>query len=402
HSQGEAAFSHLTLVTGRASDSTQRMRFSRDLSLTLRLSDSRASLGSSMFLSLSLRGVFLFPMFLTITHTAEDHRLKPQESSASTSLSENETSLFSLDLRTDAPPLKTLQRNDTLLLFKHISTSSEEDAAPQPDTIHPLTSTSAGFTTLALSTSTTNPPVSTSRDSSWSPADHLSTEPDGVLSWPETLSSDESMSSEDLPLIFEPFEDTTVSPKLLTPEKKHTAAPELSLPAEIMTTPSTEASAEIRNTAGTSSSSENQRTPASSKSKSKSSSAITPSTSSSTFITASRFRLRTTSDPVETTQEEADEEMDSEEESEEDLSESTQSPHTRAPFTLLPRPHPPVWLQMNQGLAGVLLLVGALYSIRVIHRRRKQGFKHHNRKQAEEPNEPDNTLLLMESSEDEL
>ncbi|XP_077056143.1 uncharacterized protein armh4 isoform X3 [Siphateles boraxobius] len=122
-----------------------------------------------------------------------------------------------------------------------------------------------------------------------------------------------------------------------------------------------------------------------------------------------------------------DEEEESEEESEEDLMESTLAPHTRPPYSLIPPP--PVWVQRNQGLvrswvelirekagyvsgmlapvgigiAGALLLVGALYSIRLIHRKRRDSFKHQRRKPPREVRSgPDNAMLLADSSEDEF
>ncbi|XP_067240665.1 armadillo-like helical domain-containing protein 4 isoform X1 [Chanodichthys erythropterus] len=163
--------------------------------------------------------------------------------------------------------------------------------------------------------------------------------------------------------------------------------------------------------------------------------------------------LETKEEPDE---DEEDEEMDSdeeEEESEEDLMESTMAPHTRPPYSLIPPP--PVWVQRNQGLgenpqnshvitsvvikssfilcllsavrswvelirekagyvsgmlapvgigiAGALLLVGALYSIRLIHRKRRDSFKHQRRKPPREVRSgPDNAMLLADSSEDEF
>ncbi|XP_051953960.1 uncharacterized protein LOC127623599 [Xyrauchen texanus] len=129
-------------------------------------------------------------------------------------------------------------------------------------------------------------------------------------------------------------------------------------------------------------------------------------------------------------EDEEDEEMnlnDEEEESEEDLTETTTSTPTRAPYSLIPPP--PVWVQRNQGLvrswvelirekagyvsgmlapvgigiAGALLLVGALYSIRVIHHKRRDNFKHQRRKPPREVRSgPDNAMLLADSSEDEF
>ncbi|KAM6954412.1 uncharacterized protein armh4 [Aplochiton taeniatus] len=131
--------------------------------------------------------------------------------------------------------------------------------------------------------------------------------------------------------------------------------------------------------------------------------------------------------------EENEDTEESEEESEEDLTETPQPAPTRLPYSLIPPP--PVWVQRNQGLmrswvelirekagyvsgmlapvgigiAGALLIVGALYSIRMIHRKRRSSFKHQRRKvrQTEQPREPstncqDQAMLLADSSEDEF
>ncbi|XP_044026225.1 uncharacterized protein LOC122863627 isoform X2 [Siniperca chuatsi] len=122
-----------------------------------------------------------------------------------------------------------------------------------------------------------------------------------------------------------------------------------------------------------------------------------------------------------------------EDESEEDLTESPKTSSTQPPYSLIPPP--PVWVQRNQGLmrswvelirekagyvsgmlapvgigiTGALLIVGALYSIRMIHRKRRNSFKHQRRKvrQPEQPREPgtsrqDQAMLLADSSEDEF
>ncbi|XP_041721930.1 armadillo-like helical domain-containing protein 4 isoform X1 [Coregonus clupeaformis] len=122
-----------------------------------------------------------------------------------------------------------------------------------------------------------------------------------------------------------------------------------------------------------------------------------------------------------------------EEDSEEDLNENPIPAPTRPPYSLIPPP--PVWVQRNQGLmrswvelirekagyvsgmlapvgigiAGALLIVGALYSIRMIHRKRNS-FKHQSRRKVrhtEQPREPssngqDQAMLLADSSEDEF
>lgn len=122
-----------------------------------------------------------------------------------------------------------------------------------------------------------------------------------------------------------------------------------------------------------------------------------------------------------------------EDESEEDLTEMPKTSSTQPPYSLIPPP--PVWVQRNQGLmrswvelirekagyvsgmlapvgigiTGALLIVGALYSIRMIHRKRRNSFKHQRRKvrQPEQPREPgtsrqDQAMLLADSSEDEF
>ncbi|XP_059353847.1 armadillo-like helical domain-containing protein 4 [Carassius carassius] len=200
------------------------------------------------------------------------------------------------------------------------------------------------------------------------------------------------MSSEDLPLIFEPFEDITAPRASSGPSVTMTPAP---VTVERMV-------------------------------------------SMDTDHTSSDVRLSGTTEPItephpeaehhgttqqEPDEDEEDEEVDSDEEdSEEDLTESTMAP----PYSLIPPP--PVWVQRNQGLvrswvelirekagyvsgmlapvgigiAGALLLVGALYSIRAIHRRRNS-FKHQRRKPPRAVRSgPDNAMLLADSSEDEF
>ncbi|XP_005805673.2 uncharacterized protein C14orf37 homolog isoform X1 [Xiphophorus maculatus] len=122
-----------------------------------------------------------------------------------------------------------------------------------------------------------------------------------------------------------------------------------------------------------------------------------------------------------------------EEDSEEDLTEAPETSSTQPPYSLIPPP--PVWVQRNQrlmrswaelirekagyvsgmlapvgiGITGALLIVGALYSIRMLHRKRRNSFKHQRRKarQPEQPREPgtscqDQAMLLADSSEDEF
>ncbi|KAB5539883.1 hypothetical protein PHYPO_G00094300 [Pangasianodon hypophthalmus] len=123
----------------------------------------------------------------------------------------------------------------------------------------------------------------------------------------------------------------------------------------------------------------------------------------------------------------ADESEEEEEESEEELTEVPVHTPTRPPYILIPPP--PVWGQRNQGLirswvklirekagyvsgmlapvgigiAGALLIVGALYGIRLIHRKRRDSLKHQRRKQPTEVKSgPDQAMLLADSSEDEF
>ncbi|XP_042177771.1 armadillo-like helical domain-containing protein 4 isoform X2 [Oncorhynchus tshawytscha] len=137
--------------------------------------------------------------------------------------------------------------------------------------------------------------------------------------------------------------------------------------------------------------------------------------------------LESEEEPEEDEEDENTEESE-EEDSEEDLNETPIPAPTRPPYSLIPPP--PVWVQRNQGLmrrwvelirekagyvsgmlapvgigiAGALLIVGALYSIRMIHRKRNS-FKHQRRrKQPSEPssNGQDQAMLLADSSEDEF
>ncbi|XP_042565804.1 armadillo-like helical domain-containing protein 4 isoform X2 [Clupea harengus] len=128
----------------------------------------------------------------------------------------------------------------------------------------------------------------------------------------------------------------------------------------------------------------------------------------------------------EDTEDSEEEEGEEEEESDEDLTGAAAPAPTRPPYSLIPPP--PVWVQRNQGLArswvelirekagyvsgmlapvgigiaGALLIVGALYSIRMIHRKRKNSFKHQRRKPSEVRTGQDQAMLLADSSEDEF
>ncbi|XP_019911863.2 armadillo-like helical domain-containing protein 4 isoform X2 [Esox lucius] len=164
----------------------------------------------------------------------------------------------------------------------------------------------------------------------------------------------------------------------------------------------------------------------------------------STSMPATKSGLEELESEEELEEDEEDENTEeSEEDSEEDLNEPPVPAPTRAPYSLIPPP--PVWVQRNQGLmrswvelirekagyvsgmlapvgigiAGALLIVGALYSIRMIHRKRRNSFKHQRRRKMktpetffhisadEPPREPssngqDQAMLLADSSEDEF
>ncbi|XP_029902631.1 endochitinase A isoform X2 [Myripristis murdjan] len=148
------------------------------------------------------------------------------------------------------------------------------------------------------------------------------------------------------------------------------------------------------------------------------------------LVSKSRSGLEEMESEEEPDEDEEDEntEESEEEDSEEDLTETPKTASTRPPYSLIPPP--PVWVQRNQGLmrswvelirekagyvsgmlapvgigiTGALLIVGALYSIRMIHRKRRNSFKHQRRKQPREPgtSRQDQAMLLADSSEDEF
>ncbi|KAI3363791.1 hypothetical protein L3Q82_001398 [Scortum barcoo] len=117
---------------------------------------------------------------------------------------------------------------------------------------------------------------------------------------------------------------------------------------------------------------------------------------------------------IESEEEEDEDDENSEEsvedESEEDLTEMPKTSSTQPPYSLIPPP--PVWAgyvsgmlaPVGIGITGALLIVGALYSIRMIHRKRRNSFKHQRRKQPREPgtSRQDQAMLLADSSEDEF
>uniref|UniRef100_A0A8C2J0H9 Armadillo-like helical domain-containing protein 4 n=1 Tax=Cyprinus carpio TaxID=7962 RepID=A0A8C2J0H9_CYPCA len=261
----------------------------------------------------------------------------------------------------------------------------------------------------------------------WTEADHLQAEEASVFPSSQDVSTEATMSSEDLPLIFEPFEDITApgassGPSVaMTPAAVTAGDPELERMVS-MDTDHTSSDVRLSGMLETSGVTEPITEPhpeAEHYGTTQPGDDVTQSSVTHQPLTVSERESKEEPD-----EDEEDEELDSdEEESEEDLTESAMAP----PYSLIPPP--PVWVQRNQGLvrswvelirekagyvsgmlapvgigiAGALLLVGALYSIRVIHRRRRNSFKHQRRKPPREVRSgPDNAMLLADSSEDEF
>ncbi|KAK2884311.1 hypothetical protein Q8A67_017948 [Cirrhinus molitorella] len=349
----------------------------------------------------------------------------------------------SLSLMT--PPAGELETRHTLQ-----SNSSEEDRRLTPSVLQsdafslsPVTSgdSLAGF-------AAESGPSFSSRlldaPDTWTEADRLRAEEVSVLPSSQDVSTEATMSSEDLPLIFEPFEDVTPPGASSEPSVAMTPAAVTTGDAEpermvSMDTDHASSDVSVSRTLEMSGAREpiTEAHPAAqhygtTQRDDVTQSSVSHSVSEVVHLPASKPKTDT-EDPEskeEPDEDEEDEEMDSdeeEEESEEDLTESTMAPHTRPPYSLIPPP--PVWVQRNQGLvrswvelirekagyvsgmlapvgigiAGALLLVGALYSIRVIHRKRRNSFKHQRRKPPREVRSgPDNAMLLADSSEDEF
>ncbi|XP_073789975.1 armadillo-like helical domain-containing protein 4 isoform X2 [Danio rerio] len=298
-----------------------------------------------------------------------------------------------------------------------ISSSSSSDAphsSIRTDEAERLNVSTHTPSTEDLLNSTAHPSSSSSGDAtgtpeSWTHQQH--TESVSAVSLSEDFGTDATMSTEDLPLIFEPSEDVTparVSVSTSTSTAEPTEAEHTTSDGQRSTSdpPDTTLGDDVTLRSITYQN-------------------LTVQLPASTPKTNSEYQ-ESREEPDE---DEEDEELDSEEEeeSEEDLSESTITPHTRPPYSLIPPP--PVWVQRNQGLvrswvelirekagyvsgmlapvgigiAGALLLVGALYSIRLIHRKRRESFKHQRKKPPREVQSgPDNTMLLADSSEDEF
>ncbi|XP_073712524.1 uncharacterized protein [Misgurnus anguillicaudatus] len=260
----------------------------------------------------------------------------------------------------------------------------------------------------------------------------------------QDLLAETIMSSEDLPLIFEPFEDLTppetsvaMMPAAVTVEDAEllVSMDTAQTSSDLLLSGMPERSS-LRQTSGTEMSdavSASQTVPDVESDGKRRNDDITQMMMMP--VTVSEVIQLPTSKPKadaedleskeEPDEDEEDEGVDSdEEESEEDLAETTMAPSN----SLIPPP-PPVWMQGNQGLvrswvelirekagyvsgmlapvgigiAGALLLVGALYGIRAIHRRRRENIKHQRIKPPREVRRrPDNAMLLADSSEDEF
>ncbi|XP_058612010.1 uncharacterized protein LOC131527152 isoform X2 [Onychostoma macrolepis] len=203
----------------------------------------------------------------------------------------------------------------------------------------------------------------------WTEADRLRTEEVSVLPSSQDVGTEATMSSEDLPLIFEPFEDVTPAGASSEPSVAMTPAAVTAGDAELerMVSMDTDhTSSDVRLSAALETSGVREPITESHPAEEHhgttqrddvTQSAVTHQAlglSEVAHLPASKPKTDT-EDPKmkeETDEDEEDEEMDSEEEeeeSEEDLTESTIAPHSRPPYGLIPPP--PVWVQRNQGLA---------------------------------------------------
>ncbi|XP_035279093.1 armadillo-like helical domain-containing protein 4 [Anguilla anguilla] len=125
-------------------------------------------------------------------------------------------------------------------------------------------------------------------------------------------------------------------------------------------------------------------------------------------------------------EEDEDTEDSEEDESQEEDMEPPVPPPTPPAYSRIPRP--PLWVQRNHGLvrswvekirdeagyvsgmlapvgigiAGALVILGILYSIRAVHRKRRNNIKQQRRKQRQMTSRQDQAMLLADSSEDEL
>ncbi|CAJ1077392.1 uncharacterized protein LOC117824038 isoform X2 [Xyrichtys novacula] len=252
------------------------------------------------------------------------------------------------------------------------------------------------------------------------------------------LSQDEAtegtMSSEALPLIFEPFED--VASEGAPADAAVTSMPGSAQPLAAMATAGMDVDPQLV-TVETDSDSLSQAPPLlmpdwTSPWQTSGAEQLEPISSSGPSVSQQRAGSEAEDHTGREEQDEDEDDENSEEsvedESEEDLTETPKTSSTPPPYSLIPPP--PVWVQRNQGLmrswvelirekagyvsgmlapvgigiTGALLIVGALYSIRMIHRKRRNSFKHQRRKQPREPgtSRQDQAMLLADSSEDEF
>ncbi|XP_018619610.1 armadillo-like helical domain-containing protein 4 [Scleropages formosus] len=135
---------------------------------------------------------------------------------------------------------------------------------------------------------------------------------------------------------------------------------------------------------------------------------------------------------LESEEEHDEDDEDTEESEEEESQEDTEETPTPAPHAYSHVPYHlysnSIWVQRHQGLvrswvekirdkagyvsgmlapvgigvAGALFILGALYSIKVMHRKRRSSFKHQRRKHRETTSRQDRVMLLADSSEDEF
>nr|XP_057913137.1 uncharacterized protein LOC131107279 isoform X2 [Doryrhamphus excisus] len=223
-----------------------------------------------------------------------------------------------------------------------------------------------------------------------------------------------TMSSESLPLIFEPLEESVAdgadTSPLPTAAMATGGAPLSEADLELLVTTETDKGVSLSGTVQTSDFADNEQ--------------VTMTTHATVHKSKSGL------DEMETEEDLDDEnsEESMEEESEEDPIDTTKTPLEQPPYSLIPPP--PIWVQRNQGLmrswvalirekagyvsgmlapvgigiAGALLIVGALYSVRRLQRKRRNSFKHQRRKQPCEvgTSRQDQAMLLADSSEDEF
>lgn len=347
------------------------------------------------------------------THSADSFSnsswLTISSHTAKTAQTSEEDATEALAWSLTTPPPADLQRTDT----------------PRPDEDRRLRADAPSDSLTSITSGDSTGPRLLDAADTWTEAAHLRPEDASVLPSSQEVGTEATMSSEDLPLIFEPFEDVTPpSAVSVTTAPAAVTAGDTEL---MLSVDAEHTSSDVRLSGTLGWQTSEARAPVTESDLAhEQRDDVTRSSVSAVRAPASED-LESKEEPDE---DEEDEEMDSdeeEEESEEDLMESTTAPHPCPPYSLIPPP--PVWVQRNQGLvrswvelirekagyvsamlapvgigiAGALLLVGALYSIRLIHRKRRDSFKHQRRKSPREVRSgPDNAMLLADSSEDEF